>query len=273
MRWTGRPNSPTSVPRPPERARGPPARQRTGLRRQEHSTHRQPGSSVSPSSTASSYVRSATGSSPPGSVHAARRGGYRLGRAARSVYRGTDIESARNRNDHLQELLALPGVQGERSTTRRHRRRQAERGRGDQRLLPGHPQRCELDGQSDSVGPNGATTANYDYDDLYICDGTTVPGEPVNDFLGDVRVDTLYPNGNGNSSQWVGQDANSTDNYLNVDDTLLPTTTRPTTSRTRSATRTPTPTRISSRRRAPCTASRSTQYAKRQMPARARSAR
>lgn len=53
-------------------------------------------------------------------------------------------------------------------------------------------------------------------DDLYIAnaDGPA----PNNDFLGDVRVVTIYPNGNGNSSQGTGSDANSTDNYLLVDE-------------------------------------------------------
>lgn len=46
-------------------------------------------------------------------------------------------------------------------------------------------------------------------DDLYYAD----------DWLGDIRVDTLYPSGNGNSSLWVGSDGNSTDNYLLVDET------------------------------------------------------
>jgi hypothetical protein len=38
------------------------------------------------------------------------------------------------------------------------------------------------------------------------------------DFLGDVRVQALLPTGNGNSSQLVGSDGNSTDNYLLVDE-------------------------------------------------------
>ena len=54
-------------------------------------------------------------------------------------------------------------------------------------------------------------------DDLYILD--TTGGAPTNDFLGDVRVEATFPSGNGNSSQLVGQDADSTDNYLNVDET------------------------------------------------------
>jgi hypothetical protein len=55
------------------------------------------------------------------------------------------------------------------------------------------------------------------FDDLVIWD--TTGGAPTNDFLGDIRVEALFPNGNGNSSQWVGNDGNSTDNYLLVDET------------------------------------------------------
>lgn len=81
---------------------------------------------------------------------------------------------------------------------------------------------------------NGGTSANIDYvalqaalgnncgatyDDLYIIDDT---GTTNNDFLGDIRIETLYPSGNGNSSQLVGSDADSTDNYLLVDETGTP---------------------------------------------------
>ena len=48
------------------------------------------------------------------------------------------------------------------------------------------------------------------YDDVYIKSDTT--------FLGDVRVETVFPTGNGNSSSWVGSDGNSTDNYALVDE-------------------------------------------------------
>jgi hypothetical protein len=54
-------------------------------------------------------------------------------------------------------------------------------------------------------------------DDLYIADGQT----GINDFLGDVKVETLLPNANGTNSQFVGQDGNSTDNYLNVDEASM----------------------------------------------------
>ena len=64
---------------------------------------------------------------------------------------------------------------------------------------------------------NDQQAGHWYMDDLYICDGTG--GSPSNDFLGDVRVETIRPSGNGNSSQFVGSDGNSTDNYLLVDET------------------------------------------------------
>lgn len=66
--------------------------------------------------------------------------------------------------------------------------------------------------------PNGASSlsTNVDYDDLYVCDST---GGTNNDFLGDVRVEALFPNGDGNSSQLVGSDGNSVNNSLLVDET------------------------------------------------------
>jgi hypothetical protein len=56
--------------------------------------------------------------------------------------------------------------------------------------------------------------ANY-FADVYILNDT---GATNNTFLGDVTVRTLSPNGNGTSSQLVGSDGNSTDNYLLVDE-------------------------------------------------------
>lgn len=50
---------------------------------------------------------------------------------------------------------------------------------------------------------------NSDWTDLYYNQAA---------YWGDIRVEMLKPNGNGNSSQWVGSDGNSTDNYLLVDD-------------------------------------------------------
>lgn len=59
---------------------------------------------------------------------------------------------------------------------------------------------------------------NANFDDIYICNEQ---GAANNDFLGDCIVECLLPNGNGNSSQLVGSDGNSVDNYLLVDETVL----------------------------------------------------
>jgi hypothetical protein len=59
------------------------------------------------------------------------------------------------------------------------------------------------------------STTHVQYDDMYILNGA---GAAYNNFLGDVQVETIRPDGNGNSSQWVGSDGNSTDNYLLVDE-------------------------------------------------------
>lgn len=66
--------------------------------------------------------------------------------------------------------------------------------------------------------PNSAASSGVtiDFDDLYVCDGT---GGTNNDFLGDCRVEALFPNGDGNSSQLVGSDGNSVNNSLLVDET------------------------------------------------------
>jgi hypothetical protein len=52
-------------------------------------------------------------------------------------------------------------------------------------------------------------------DDIYICDSA---GSVNNTFLGDSAIDVLYPDGNGNANQFTGSDADSTDNYLHVDE-------------------------------------------------------
>ena len=44
-------------------------------------------------------------------------------------------------------------------------------------------------------------------------------------FLGDITVETLYPNGDGAANQWLGSDGNSTSNYLLVNETGAPVTT------------------------------------------------
>ena len=60
---------------------------------------------------------------------------------------------------------------------------------------------------------------SIDFDDVVICDTS---GTTNNDFLGDQQVLQRKPVGNGNSSQLLGSDANSTDNYLLVDDDTDP---------------------------------------------------
>ena len=66
-------------------------------------------------------------------------------------------------------------------------------------------------------GPSVAGNATIDdrMDDVYICDDQ---GSTNNNFLGDVRIECLFPNGDGNSSQLVGSDGNSVNNYLLVDE-------------------------------------------------------
>lgn len=64
-------------------------------------------------------------------------------------------------------------------------------------------------------GGRASASQNLLIDDAYILNGA---GSAYNDFLGDVTVETIRPDGNGNSSQFTGSDGNSTDNYLLVDE-------------------------------------------------------
>ena len=59
------------------------------------------------------------------------------------------------------------------------------------------------------------TNATADVDDLVLMNGA---GSANNDFIGDVKIETLYPTGNGTTSGLTGSDGNSTDNYLLVDE-------------------------------------------------------
>ena len=68
----------------------------------------------------------------------------------------------------------------------------------------------------DTVVLSGNVQTVVIFDDLYITNDST--------FLGDLAVETLYPNGNGNANAWVGSDGNSTDNYLLVDEAGTPAT-------------------------------------------------
>lgn len=63
-----------------------------------------------------------------------------------------------------------------------------------------------------TVGLGNTSSATYRFDDWYVLDQS---GSVNNDFLGDSRVITLYPDGNGNSTQWTPIAGT---NYENVDD-------------------------------------------------------
>lgn len=62
------------------------------------------------------------------------------------------------------------------------------------------------------IGNTGTATASYD--DLYILD--TSGSAPTNDFLGDCRVEAIFPTGAGNYAQWTPL---SSTNVSNVDET------------------------------------------------------
>lgn len=63
----------------------------------------------------------------------------------------------------------------------------------------------------DGIGFTGNANANY-IDDLYLCNGA---GSAFNDLLGDVKVQTLYPSGAGNSTNLTPSTGS---NYQAVDD-------------------------------------------------------
>lgn len=63
------------------------------------------------------------------------------------------------------------------------------------------------------------SVAQHDFDDLYVCDQS---GSNNNDFLGDVRVDTLFPTADGNYSQFTP--STGTDHYVLVDEATPNTT-------------------------------------------------
>jgi hypothetical protein len=64
-----------------------------------------------------------------------------------------------------------------------------------------------------AAATNGAENNNTYYDDLYICDGL---GSVNNDFLGDVRVQTLLPTGAGSSTQFTPSTGSNWDNVNDV---------------------------------------------------------
>jgi hypothetical protein len=65
------------------------------------------------------------------------------------------------------------------------------------------------------IGPvsGGASGWNQDYDDFWVCDTS---GSVNNDFLGDRRIYTLYPSGNGNYSQLARTGGTASGNYTAV---------------------------------------------------------
>lgn len=62
---------------------------------------------------------------------------------------------------------------------------------------------------------NNADNNYGSLDDVYVLRND---GAGKTDFIGEVEVEALVPNGNGNYSQLTGSDGNSLDNYLLVDD-------------------------------------------------------
>ena len=69
------------------------------------------------------------------------------------------------------------------------------------------------------LGISGANDANVYYDDYYLCDTS---GAANNDFLGDVRIDVLAPNGPGTYQDW--EPSTGTDHAALVDETSPNTT-------------------------------------------------
>ena len=70
-------------------------------------------------------------------------------------------------------------------------------------------------GPGATKAPDNAWQVRY-IDDLYI--SNTSGSAPNNTFLGDIRVVTIRPTGNGTTNNFLGSDADSTDNYLHVDE-------------------------------------------------------
>lgn len=64
-----------------------------------------------------------------------------------------------------------------------------------------------------TLGVDGINGATYDHDDLYLLDGSG--SAPLNDFLGDSRVDARFPSGAGANTTWT---PSAGANYTCVDD-------------------------------------------------------
>ncbi len=65
----------------------------------------------------------------------------------------------------------------------------------------------------------GAVEENHYFDSFIMWD--TQSGDDWNDFRGIIRCETKVPDANGQDNDFVGSDANSVDNYLQVDETKL----------------------------------------------------
>jgi|SRR5215510_1913267 len=70
-----------------------------------------------------------------------------------------------------------------------------------------------------NIAANGSM-GQTDFDDFYLCDGTG--SAPYNTFLGDCRIDTLFPNAEGGTQQWTP--STGTSHYTLVDETAPNTT-------------------------------------------------
>lgn len=66
--------------------------------------------------------------------------------------------------------------------------------------------------------PGSSGSGNVYYDDIYVIDFS---GSVNNARLGPMRIQTLLPSGNGNTSNFTGSDGNSVNNYQQVDDVSL----------------------------------------------------
>ena len=64
----------------------------------------------------------------------------------------------------------------------------------------------------------GCSSSGMNFDDLYVCDSA---GSTNNGFLGDCRIDTIYPSGAGNYTQFTPSTGS---NYTCVDETAPNTT-------------------------------------------------
>jgi hypothetical protein len=76
--------------------------------------------------------------------------------------------------------------------------------------------RNAANGAVDTFYHPGHTGPGNIWDDMYLVDMTGAA--PYNDYLGDIVVKALLPDGNGDSSQWTGSDADSVNNYQLVDE-------------------------------------------------------